>query len=149
MRSGKEAALLKRYRTAVAACAVMNLRQASRVVTAFFDDELRAAGLRATQLNILMAIEVGAPRSVSAIAEILATDRTTMTRNLQLLRKRGLIDNERIALTAKGRSTAAAALPLWERAQATVVDTLGGDRWSNLLDELAATKAAVSRRRRR
>ncbi len=72
-----------------------------------------------------------------------------MTRNLQLLRKRGLIDNERIALTAKGRSTAAAALPLWERAQATVVDTLGGDRWSNLLEELAATKAAVSRRRRR
>jgi DNA-binding MarR family transcriptional regulator len=140
--------LLSRYRTAVAACAVMNLRQASRVVTAYFDDELREAGLRATQLNILMAIEVGVPKSVSAIAEILATDRTTMTRNLQLLRKRGLIEKDRIALTAKGRGAAAAALPLWERAQATVVDALGGNRWTKLLEELAATKAAVKRRRR-
>ncbi|HKB18368.1 MAG TPA: MarR family winged helix-turn-helix transcriptional regulator [Candidatus Dormibacteraeota bacterium] len=148
MRSSKNDVLLSRYRTAVEACAVMNLRQASRVVTGFFDHELRPAGLRATQLNILMAIEVTAPRSVSAIADILATDRTTMTRNLQLLRKRGLIDEDRLALTAKGRGAAAAALPLWERAQATVVDTLGGERWAKLLTELAATKAAVTRRRR-
>ena len=141
--------LLSRYRTAVAACAVMNLRQASRLVTAFFDEELRPAGLRATQLNILMAIEVAAPRSVSAIAEIVGTDRTTMTRNLQLLRKRGMIDARRIALTPRGRATAAEALPLWERAQATVVDGLGGNRWTALLRELAATKAAVRARPRR
>jgi len=140
---------LDRYRRAVAACAVMNLRQASRVVTGFFDDALRPTGLRATQLNILMAIEVGAPPTVTGLAEVLATDRTTMTRNLQLLRHRGLIRPNEIGLTAEGRRAAARAMPYWERAQATVVEALGSSRWSALLAELAATKAAVRSRPRR
>jgi DNA-binding MarR family transcriptional regulator len=140
--------LLGKYRDAVAACAVMNLRQASRVITAFFDEQLRPAGLRATQLNTLMAIEVAGPATISRLAEILAMERTTMTRNLKLLRQRGFIEPSRIALTAKGRRAAAAALPHWERAQATVVSTLGEKRWSALLHELAATKASVRARRR-
>ena len=139
---------LDRYQRAVAACAVMNLRQASRVVTAFFDEALRPSGLRATQLNILMAIEVGAPPTVSGLAEALAMDRTTMTRNLQLLQKKGLIAAGEIALTARGRRTAASAMPMWERAQAVVVEALGKERWRGLLKELAATKAAVKRHRR-
>jgi len=147
--AGSDEVLLSRYRRAVAACAVMNLRQASRAITSFYDAALRPAGLRATQLNILMAIEVGAPTTVSAIAEIVGTDRTTMTRNVQLLRKRGLIETKRVTLTARGRAAAAAALPLWERAQATVVDSLGGTRWTALLKELAAAKAAVKTRPRR
>src|SRR5262252_2542605 len=126
----------------------MNLRQASRVVTAFFDAALRPSGLRATQLNILMAIEVGAPPTVTGLAEVLAMDRTTMTRNLQLLRRRGLLEDRAVALTAKGRRAAAFAMPRWELAQAAVVDALGQERWSSLLGELAAAKAAVSPRSR-
>ena len=143
-----QAALLTRYRDAVTACAVMNLRQAARVITAYFDDELRPAGLRATQLNILMAIEIGRWSTISRLAEILAMDRTTLTRNLQLLRRRGLVASTGIALTAHGRRAAAEALPRWEKAQATVVNALGEERWSGVLHELAATKAAVRRRRR-
>src|SRR5215831_2855109 len=139
---------LDRYRRAVAACAVMNLRQASRVVTAFFDAALRPSGLRATQLNILMAIEVGAP-PITGLAEVLAMERTTMTRNLALLRGRGLIAPGQVALTPKGRRAAARAMPMWERAQGAIVETLGEDRWRGLLGELAATKAAVRKRRRR
>jgi len=140
---------LDRYRRAVAACAVMNLRQASRVVTAFFDDALRPSGLRATQLNILMAIEVGAPPTITGLAEVLAMDRTTMTRNLALLRGQGLIARDEVALTTKGRRAAARAMPYWEGAQALVVEALGGARWSALLSELAATRAAVRSRRTR
>ena len=140
---------LERYQRAVAACAVMNLRQASRVVTSFFDEALRPSGLRATQLNILMAIAVGAPPTVTGLAEVLAMDRTTMTRNLQLLRRRGLIAADEVALTAKGRQAAARAMPMWERAQAVVVEALGSDRWRALLKELAAAKAAVRGRDRR
>ena len=146
--SRSQASLLGRYRDAVAACAVMNLRQATRVITAFFDDELRSTGLRATQLNILMAVEVARPATVSGLADILAMDRTTLTRNLQLLRRRGLIEPGEIALTARGRKAAATAMPHWERAQATVVRTLGEKRWSAILHELAVTKATVIRSRR-
>ena len=139
---------LDRYRRAVAACAVMNLRQASRVVTAFFDEALRPSGLRATQLNILMAIEVGAPPTITGLSEILAMERTTLTRNLRLLRNRGLIVANSIDLTAKGRRTAAMAMPMWEHAQTVVVDALGPDRWQALLAELAVAKKVVRARRR-
>jgi DNA-binding MarR family transcriptional regulator len=77
------------------------------------------------------------------LAEILAMDRTTMTRNLKLLRDRGFVESGRIALTAKGRRSAVIALPLWERAQARFVGSLGSERWESLIDELAAAKAAI------
>jgi DNA-binding MarR family transcriptional regulator len=131
---------LTRYKNLVQACAVMNFRQVSRSVTARFDDQLRPAGLRATQLNLLMAIETGAATTVTGLAEILAMDRTTMTRSLKLLRDRGLVEKTRIALTEKGRRAAAAALPLWEKAQAEILGGLGQKRWAALLGELAAVK---------
>ena len=124
----------------------MNLRQAARAVTAQFDAELKSTGLRATQLNLLMAVETGAATTITDLAEILAMDRTTMTRNLKLLRDRGLVEAGRISLTAKGRRSAAAALPLWEQAQARFVESLGSQRWESLIDELAAAKAAIRTR---
>ena len=93
---------LARYSNAVQACAVMNLRQVARSVTARFDGQLRPAGLRATQLNLLMAIETSASATITGLAEILAMDRTTMTRNLKLLRDRRLVERNRIVLTDKG-----------------------------------------------
>jgi DNA-binding MarR family transcriptional regulator len=121
----------------------MNLRQAARAVTAQFDAQLQSTGLRATQLNLLMAVETGVAVTITDLAEILAMDRTTMTRNLKLLRDRGFVEPHRIVLTAKGRRSAAIALPLWERAQARFVGSLGTERWESLIDELAAAKAAI------
>jgi DNA-binding MarR family transcriptional regulator len=139
-------ATLDRYRRVVLACAVMNFRQVARSVTARFDDQLRPVGLRATQLNLLMAIETSTAVTITDLAEILAMDRTTMTRNLKLLRQRKLVDGKRIALTAKGRRAAAAALPLWEKAQAEILDSLGKKRWAALLDELEAVKLSIQPR---
>jgi DNA-binding MarR family transcriptional regulator len=124
----------------------MNLRQAARAVTAQFDAQLQSTGLRATQLNLLMAVETGAAVTITDLAEILAMDRTTMTRNLKLLRDRGYVERDRIALTAQGRRSAAVALPLWEKAQARFVGSLGSQRWESLIDELAAAKAAIRKR---
>ena len=139
---------LARYRMAVRACAVMNLRQAARAVTAQFDAHLRSTGLRATQLNLLMAVETGAAKTITDLAEILAMDRTTMTRNMKLLRDRGLVKPGQIRLTAKGRRSAAIALPLWEEAQARFLESLGRQRWESLSDELAAAKASIRTRSR-
>ena len=136
---------LERYRRVVLACAVMNFRQVARSVTARFDDQLRPVGLRATQLNLLMAIETSTAVTITDLAEILAMDRT-MTRNLKLLRQRKLVDGKTIALTAKGRRAAAAALPLWEKAQAEILDSLGKKRWAALLGELEAVKSSIQPR---
>ncbi len=137
---------LERYRRVVLVCAVMNFRQVARSVTARFDDQLRPVGLRATQLNLLMAIETSTAVTITDLAEILAMDRTTMTRNLKLLRQRKLVDLKTIALTAKGRRAAAAALPLWEKAQAEILDSLGKKRWAALLAELEAVKSSIQPR---
>src|SRR5713226_6567418 len=145
----RAAATLARYRRAVRSCAVMNLRQAARAVTAQFDAQLQPTGLRATQLNLLMAVETGAAVTITDLAEILAMDRTTMTRNLKLLRDRGLVAPDRIALTEKGRRSAAAALPLWEKAQAEILGGLGQKRWAALLSELAAVKDLLEGRSHR
>ena len=137
---------LERYRRVVLACAVMNFRQVARSVTARFDDQLRPVGLRATQLNLLMAIETSTAVTITDLAGMLAMDRTTMTRNLKLLRQRKLVDGKTIALTAKGRRAAAAALPLWEKAQAEILDSLGKKRWAALLAELEAVKSSIQPR---
>ena len=139
-------ATLTRFKDAVQACAVMNFRQVSRSVTARFDDQLRPAGLRATQLNLLMAIETAAATTVTELAEILAMDRTTTTRSLKLLRDRGLVEKKTIGLTEKGRRAAATALPLWEKAQAEILGGLGQKRWAALLGELAAVKDLLQSR---
>ncbi len=141
--SDRAAQTLARYQQLVQACACMNFRQVTRLVTAYFDNALRPTGLRATQLNLLIAIEGAFAATVTDLAAILAMERTTLTRNLKLLRTRGFVEANRIALTAKGRKAAAAALPLWEVAQAHIVAGLGQRRWRALLGELSATKAVV------
>ena len=139
-------ATIARYRDAVLTCAVMNFRQMARAVTAHYDAQLRPAGLRATQLNLLMAIESGATTTITGLAEILAMERTGLTRNLKLLRERGLVEKKRLALTPRGRRSAAAALPLWEGAQQEFIRSLGRRRWAALLDELAAARSSLRSR---
>src|SRR5260370_22633513 len=141
--SDQTEATIARYRDAVLACAVMNFRQMARAVTAHYDGQLRPAGLRATQLNLLMAIESEAATTITDLAEILAMDRTTLTRNLKLLRDRGLVEKKRIALTARGRRSAAAALPLWESAQQQFVRSLGSRRWPALLTHPFAPRPSL------
>jgi DNA-binding MarR family transcriptional regulator len=134
---------LARYREAVRDCASMNFRQIARLVTARYDAALRPAGLRATQLNLLMAIEASAVTSVTELAEILAVDRTTLTRNLKLVRSRGLVDPDSIALTRAGEEAAAAALPLWAAVQAQVVEMIGAERWPALRHEHEAIRQSI------
>ena len=137
---------IERYEMAVVACAVYNLRRAARVVTSLFDDALAPTGLKATQLDVLIKVWRLEGMTMSHIARRLAMDRTTLGRNLDVLRRRGLITittasdrrARRIGLTAEGMSALEAALPLWERAQASVVSTLGASRWAGLLADLEA-----------
>jgi DNA-binding MarR family transcriptional regulator len=109
-------------------CACSALRRASRAVTQHFESSFRGTGLRATQFTVLaMLIQTG-PLPMGALAGRLGLERTTLTRNLQLLEKRGLIgiasdDDQRVrrvTVTRRGEAAAAAALPAWKRAQASV-----------------------------
>lgn len=126
-------------------CACYNLRRAARATTRLYDDFLRPSGLRSTQYSVLVAATLQGPVTVSKLADLTVTERTTLTRNLTVLEKKGLILIEsgrdrrerQVAITEKGRQALAAATPLWEAAQAQIENGLGGDRMDSLLKDLS------------
>jgi DNA-binding MarR family transcriptional regulator len=138
---------IERYEAAVGACAVHNLRRASRNVTRYFDDVLQPSGMKATQLDVLITVWRMEGTTMSGVAKALAMDRTTLARGLNGLHRRGLISiasaedrrSRRIRLTDEGRRALEVALPLWDQAQEHVVEALGEGRWARLLRDLVAT----------
>ena len=108
-------------------CNCNALRRAARRISNFYDSELAASGLRATQFAILASINDVGEATASAIAERLELDRTTMGRNLRPLEREGLIwrgvskmdgRSRAITLSKSGFEKLKSALPLWQRAQA-------------------------------
>ena len=132
-------------------CTCFNLRKATRVVTQLFDDKLRSSGLRATQFTILSVLSGNQPSTVNELAQALVMDRTTLARNLKPLERADLIQNtpgddrrtRLIELTVHGRNTLNQSLPLWEQAQAEVIEKLGMGPWHNLLERLNQTVSAI------
>ncbi len=128
-------------------CAVLNLRRAARAVTRRYEEEMRPLGLKATQFSLLVAAALRGPINVSQLAELMVMDRTTLTRNLKPLQKHGLLQvipgrdrrTRAVTLTEAGEKVLEQALPLWERAQHTVVEGLGQERFAGLLGDLQQT----------
>ncbi len=126
-------------------CMCSNLRRAARAITQLYDRRLKPSGLRATQLAVLVAARAMDAVPVTRMAAGLGMDRTTLTRNLRPLARRGLVEVRssqdarvrEVRLTERGRATLARALPLWERAQSAVAKSLGEARLRRLLSELA------------
>lgn len=104
------------------------------MITREFDRALRAHDLRATQFTLLAALDIAGPLAIGALAETLAADRTTITRNLALVEKRNLVKiradegdaRSRIAaITPDGSALLRKAMPTWRKVQAELTDALG------------------------
>lgn len=107
-------------------CLMANARMAARAVTRRYDAALRPYGITAAQFSLLGKVGGQEALTVSALAEANAMDRTSLTRNLDLLERMGLISsahapkgNGRLcALTPKGRALVAELIPIWRQGQA-------------------------------
>jgi DNA-binding MarR family transcriptional regulator len=127
------------------ACLCNAMRKAARAVTQRYNHALAPCGLTATQFTLLTALNRTGPAPLTALAERLVTDRTTLTRNAAILEKAGLIairsgeDRRQRALTitAAGRRRLTRALPLWHAIQSSIADELGRKRSRNLLAGLS------------
>jgi DNA-binding MarR family transcriptional regulator len=125
-------------------CACQRVRTAARAVTRAYDEALRPTGLRATQLAVLVAIAADDALSITAAAEVMGMDRSTLVRNLRPLEAEGLIAlgpegrwrSRALEITEKGRSRLREALPLWERAQQTLHGKLGDRSWDRVRSSL-------------
>ncbi|MCJ2029436.1 MarR family transcriptional regulator [Methylobacterium sp. J-043] len=116
------------------ACLSFAAQKAARAVGRRYDAALRPTGLSNWQFTLLMMLVREEPPTISALAQFLATDRTTVTANLKPLERRGLLsilaDVEdrrirRVVLSDEGRALLDKAYPLWQGAQDATVKQLG------------------------
>ena len=135
-----------------AMCACNQLRRSARGMTQVFDAGMGADGLTVTQMPVLVGLGVGGSMPVSALAEALGLDRTTLTRNLKVLEQRGLVRTapheedarvRMVSMTPQGAGELSAALARWDRVQSRVEERFGAERLRALYDELDALSAAV------
>jgi len=132
-------------------CACANIRRTDRVITQFYDEMLAPSGLNAPQFGLLATLAEAAPVTIHRLAQIMDIDRTTLTRNLEVLAKQHLVRNEEgedrrmrlVQLSQEGEQALKRAWPLWQEAQARIECALGRERFDALLTELSAVRALI------
>ncbi len=135
----------------VTKCTCASLRKTTRVVTQYFDNALKPAGLTPGQFTVLAALNRLGPRRQTQLAEILAMDRTTLIRNLRPLEKMGLVVTnttgkrgaKTLTLSVDGARALEQALPHWQKAQSQIIKALGPEGWGGLITGLASAVQAV------
>ncbi len=111
-------------------CRCLETRRQAQRLTRAYDEKLRPFGLTVNQFSMLTTLILGGPMPLTALSDRLGIDRTTMTRNLALGERNGLVrttagDDRRtrmIEVAPRGRDLAERALPAWREAQAAFTD---------------------------
>jgi DNA-binding MarR family transcriptional regulator len=125
-------------------CTCFKLRSLNRRVTAVYDRALAPAQLRVTQYSLLAQLRRLGGASMSALADAMEMDRTTLTRNLKPLLEAGWVEVapgdqdarvRTVRLTTAGETQFQTARAHWRRAQADVNAAIGAADLS-LLHEL-------------
>ena len=113
----------------------MRVRLLNRVVTKLYDDCLRSHGLRTAQMNILVAVSLMKSASPSEIERRLCLDKSTISRNVERMRRRGWLAlvagkdarSHQLQLTARGDKLLGQAMAPWHQAQERAGSLLGKD----------------------
>ena len=114
-------------------CTCFRVRRAARRVTQIYSQHLGPTGLKISQFSLLGFICAEGPVSIGRLSELLATDRTTLTRNLRPLLAGGLVERaasgdrrrHELVSTPAGRALFKRALPLWAAAEQEVRTAMG------------------------
>lgn len=131
-------------------CACRNLRMTTRVITQYYDKALHFSGLKSPQfslLNDINARENGI--SVNELADFAMMDQTTVTRNVEILRKKGYVNvniedadsrKKCITISEDGKSKLALAMPHWQEAQRKLEQIVGKEQYNSLLKTLSSLR---------
>lgn len=134
-------------------CLFFPTRAAARAVTRFYDDALRSTGLRSTQASVLAMIAAKGELPISALADELEMDRTTLTRNLRPLERRKLLAvapegphrTRLVRLAPAGVAMLGEIAAQWEKAQSALERSLGEEAVASVRNAAAAVTASASR----
>ena len=118
-------------------CLCASMRQSSRNMSQIYNKHLKASGekINANQVSILVTISQVDDGSINKISNLLNMERTTLTRNLNVLKKAGWVKSNNgldgrftyINLTAKGNKVLSKIFPHWRKAQEQVKKILGDE----------------------
>ncbi len=116
-------------RAAMETCAVWNARLTARRVTQFFQQRMEGSGLGVVQFGLIAQIAGAKDDSLGALAERAGLDPSTLSRNLQVLEREGLVEiaaGERdtrrraVKITELGAERLRGALDAWREAQSSL-----------------------------
>lgn len=112
-------------------CLILNTVATARALLRRHDAQLKPYGVTVQQFALLAAVRFNPGTSVAALARVAFLDRTSLTRNLDLLERKGLVRRRdgvgraRLCeLTPTGDALLTAIRPEWERARAALVADL-------------------------
>lgn len=125
----------------VGSCNNLALRKAARYLSAAYDKALAPTGLRSTQFSILRHLSSREDTTITALAELIAMDRTTLATNLKPLAREGLVTVEPspadrrariVTITPEGLARMNAALPHWRTVQDRFEENFGREKAAQL-----------------
>lgn len=113
-------------------CIGNRLRRLSRIVDRQFRTSLKAYDITESQLSILFVLRKLGRVEQGKIGEALVLERSTVSRNVKLLEKNGIVTRTldyrpEIELTAKGDKLINTLIPIWEGLMDDLMNKLGAD----------------------
>lgn len=124
-----------RVRQIARECIAVRVRLLNRLVTGMCDEGLRPYGVRVGQVNILVVLANGGPQTSTAVSRILVMDKSTFSRDVDHLRRKGWVtadpcDDGRsytLRVTEKGLALLEDIYPEWQAIQEDMARVLGPD----------------------
>lgn len=134
-------------------CALAATRRTARLMTQFYDACLAEAGIEAAQFALLMALDKAGDKGQAALGQMLGMDKTTLSRNLKVLREKGWAESVAgkdarrrcVSLTAEGRARLREARPAWRKAGDRFREGMSEREWVAMWSSLEAMTRAVTR----
>ncbi len=126
-------------------CLMGRARLVARVITSIYEEGLLPFGLKASQLNLLVVVAQEGPVRRAEIGRLLHLDRSTLTRNLQVMLNHDWITEVQdhsdarglpLMVTRKGAALLAEVAPAWRNAQRRA-EALLGERGTSVLKNVS------------
>ena len=114
-------------------CYCINLKNASGIVTKIYDRHLEPYGITIRQYSIMKNLENLGEASVTALADCIALERTSVVRMLKpLTEKKYILDraqegkrDRKLVLSEQGERLLRKATPAWQAAQREIEEKIG------------------------
>ena len=115
-------------------CACLQARRRARLLTKAYDEILAPSGLKMTQFSTL-AMLIAGPLGITKLSETLGLDRTTLSRNIAGLERKGYVvlgastdaRERQVTITPSGGKAVHWAYGLWQEAQLIYAGEVGSN----------------------